>query len=199
MPEEGPAGARDTMASECELRLRGRPSGGNRWRARGKAETGQESLDDLLLGDHRKDLTPSLAARTFQDIEFEHTHHQVRPGTIPSPQRHKPVAACPLVSGLLDAQSCRGCRLSFALRTISNDASPPLGARRKNSVVADTMPTRCGYEHSELFYEFELSKGHVRGSVSPRVAKLVRDAAVIQLAEALRGHRTSRDIAGQSL
>ena len=40
-----------TMASECELRLRGRPSGGNRWRARGKAETGQESLDDLLLGD----------------------------------------------------------------------------------------------------------------------------------------------------
>ena len=77
MPERRPLREHATMASECELQLRGRPSGGNRWRARGKAETGQESLDDLLLGDHRKDLTPSVAARTFQDIKFEHTLHQV--------------------------------------------------------------------------------------------------------------------------
>ena len=128
------------MASECERRLRDRPGRRNRWRASGKAETGQEGLDHLRLGDHSQDLTAALAADTFQNIEVEDTAHQACPWQGSSSKRREAVA--PLSTGF----GGRSRRLFLVLRTISNDGGSPLGPRRKDSVICGALDyaERCG-------------------------------------------------------
>ncbi len=100
-----------------------------------------------------------------QDIEFEHPLHQIRPGQRASAQRPEAEAGTPD----LGAGSCRGRPLFFALRTIANDASPPLGPRRKGSVIPRTMPARGRHEHGELLDELERREDDVRGSVPARL------------------------------